>query len=51
MKIYNKKNNIIIEGVEDFNLSQTLECGQCFRFYKQAQNDYVVVAYKKLLHI
>ena len=51
MKLYTEKENTIIEGVEDFELSQTLECGQCFRFYKQGENDYVVVAFKKLLHL
>ena len=35
MRIYQQKNNTIIEGINDFNLEQTLECGQCFRFYKQ----------------
>ena len=28
-----------------------MECGQCFRFYKQDENDYVIVAYKNLLHM
>lgn len=51
MRIYKSKDNTIIEDIEDFELSQTLECGQCFRFYKQDENDYVVVAYEKLLHI
>lgn len=51
MRIYIEKKNTIIEGIEDFRLSQTLECGQCFRFYKQDENDYVIVAYKNLLHI
>lgn len=52
MRIYTRNNNnTIIEEVEDFNLSQTLECGQCFRFYKQDEDDYVVVAYEKLLHV
>lgn len=51
MRIYTRKNNTIIEEVRDFELSQTLECGQCFRFYRQEENDYVVVAYGKLLHI
>lgn len=45
------KNNTIIEGINDFNLEQTLECGQCFRFYKQNDNEYVVVAYEKLIHV
>lgn len=51
MRIITKDNNTIIENVIDFDLSQTLECGQCFRFYKQDENDYVIVAYEKLLHI
>lgn len=51
MRIYTRNNNTIIEEVEDFNLSQTLECGQCFRFYKQDEDEYVVVAYEKLLHV
>ncbi|MCR5609477.1 MAG: 8-oxoguanine DNA glycosylase, N-terminal domain-containing protein [Lachnospiraceae bacterium] len=32
--IYEKDNNIILENVPDFSVSQTLECGQCFRFEK-----------------
>lgn len=51
MRIYTEKQNTIIEGIEDFRLSQTLECGQCFRFYKQDENDYVIVAYKNLLRM
>lgn len=51
MRIYQQKNNTIIEGINDFNLEQTLECGQCFRFYKQNDNGYVVVAYEKLIHV
>lgn len=50
-RINEEKKNTIIENVPDFDLSQTLECGQCFRFYKQGDNDYVVVAKKRLLHI
>lgn len=51
MRIIENNENTIVEGVKDFDLSQTLECGQCFRFYKQDEQDYVVVAYKHLLHI
>ena len=51
MRILEDKNNTIIEDVPDFDLAQTLECGQCFRFYKQGEEDYVVVAYRHLLHI
>lgn len=51
MRIISKDNNTIIEDIVDFDLGQTLECGQCFRFYKQNDNEYVIVAYEKLLHI
>lgn len=51
MKIREDKLNTIIEDINDFDLSQTLECGQCFRFYKQDENEYVVVASGRLLHI
>ena len=49
IEIENK--NTIIKEITDFDLEQTLECGQCFRFYKQDEEDYVVVAFNKLLHI
>ena len=42
IEIENK--NTIIKEITDFDLEQTLECGQCFRFYKQDEEDYVVVA-------
>lgn len=51
MRILQVDENIIIEDISDFDLAQTLECGQCFRFYKQDEQDYVVVACKRLLHI
>ncbi len=45
----NKALNMI--KVKDFDLAQTLECGQCFNFEKIADHEYVVIAYKKVLHI
>ena len=51
MKIRKKKNDVIIEEVKDFLLSQTLECGQCFRFEKLDDEEYVIVANNKLLRI
>lgn len=46
-----ENNNTIIKDIEDFDIGQTLECGQCFHFYKIGEDDYLVVAYGKLLHI
>lgn len=51
MNIREKDGCIIIEGVEDFLLSQTLECGQCFHFYRLGEEEYIIVAFEKLLRI
>ena len=37
--------------VKDFLLSQTLECGQCFHFIKLADEEYLISARNKILHI
>lgn len=37
--------------VKDFNLEQTLECGQCFNFEKLGEYDYVVIAFGRVLHV
>lgn len=42
MKYYKKKNEIIIDGKEDFNPKHILECGQIFRFEKNVVGNYVV---------
>lgn len=51
MRIITKDRNIILEDVKDFNVSQTLECGQCFHFDKIAEDEYGVVNVRNLLHI
>lgn len=37
--------------VSDFDLEQTLECGQCFNFEKTGEKEYIVTAFEKVLHI
>lgn len=39
----------IIIDVKDFCLEQILECGQCFRFYKLGEKEYIIIAKNKLL--
>lgn len=51
MRINYKNGNIIVEDVMDFDLGETLECGQCFRYDKIGNNDYIIVAMKRMLHI
>ncbi|BCN32337.1 DNA-3-methyladenine glycosylase family protein [Anaeromicropila herbilytica] len=45
------ENDLYIEEIEDFDLGQTLECGQCFRFEKLLDNEYIIVAMNKLLRV
>ncbi len=34
MKYFNENNKLIVTDLSDFNLTEILECGQCFRFEK-----------------
>lgn len=43
--------SIKIDDLKDFNIEQTLECGQCFNFEKIADLEYVVVFKNRLLHV
>ena len=43
--------SIIIEELQHFNLKQTLECGQCFRYENIGENEYFIVAKGRLLHV
>lgn len=51
MNIYTEGNNLVLTGVKDFSLSQTLECGQCFHFEKTGEEEYNICALNHLLHI
>lgn len=43
--------SIIIKGVTNFNIKQILECGQCFRWEKISDTNYIVVAYRRVIEI
>lgn len=45
------EDRIILEKTDDFDIEQILECGQCFRFYKVANKDYIIIVKKKVLRI
>jgi len=51
MEIFKNNNDIIIENADDFHIGQTLECGQCFNFYEIGQDEYVICAMGRLLHV
>lgn len=41
----------VLKNVRDFNLQQTLECGQCFHFYRIDDGEYLLSAFGRMLHI
>ncbi|MBQ3546341.1 MAG: DNA-3-methyladenine glycosylase 2 family protein [Lachnospiraceae bacterium] len=51
MRIFNEGDCVIVEDVSEFDIRQTLECGQCFHFEKLDEMDYAVVYKKHLLRI
>lgn len=50
-RISEKNGDTIIEDVRDFDLSSTLECGQCFRWDKNDYNDYTGVVSGKVVRV
>ncbi|SHJ00995.1 DNA-3-methyladenine glycosylase family protein [Parasporobacterium paucivorans] len=50
MEIISDNNNTVIKNIDDFDLGQTLECGQCFRYDKIGDKEYILAAKGKLLH-
>ena len=51
MNIYESNNQIIIESLPHFDLSDTFECGQYLNFRKLGDNDYETVAFGKYLRV
>lgn len=51
MRILEDRKNTIIEDVYDFDIGQTLECGQCFHFEKIDEMEYGVAAKGHMLRI
>ena len=51
MNVNEINNNIILTEYDSFSIAETLECGQCCRFQKLAENDYIVLAFKKVIRI
>ena len=51
MNVETHGNTLVLTGVSCFNVSQILECGQCFRFEKLSENHYRIIALGKALEI
>ena len=50
-KVNFSNDEIIITDLENFNIKQVVECGQCFRWKKVKENDYIGVAFRKVIEV
>lgn len=44
-------NKVILKGMKNFNIKQILECGQCFRWDKITDTNYIVVACGRVIEV
>ncbi len=44
-------NSIIIENVKNFELAHIFDCGQCFRWNRQSDDNYIGVAFGKVIEV
>lgn len=51
MKILTQNNDLILKDINCFDLTQTFDCGQCFRWNLSAENEYTGVALGHVLRI
>ena len=42
---------IVLNDVENFNIKQIVECGQCFRWEKINDNNYIGIAFNKVIEV
>ncbi|MFY9277274.1 MAG: DNA glycosylase [Clostridium sp.] len=50
-EIIESNDSVIIKGVKNFNIKQILECGQCFRWQRVTDIDYIVVSNRRVIEI
>lgn len=44
-------NGVMIKGVKNFELEHIFECGQCFRWHKNEEGNYVGVAFENVIEV
>ena len=45
------KNKVVVCGIKDFDAAHVFECGQCFRWIKESNGSYTVVAMGKVINV
>jgi len=51
MKCVFENNNVVITEYNSFSIYETLNCGQCFRFFETLDEAYAIVAFGRLLKV
>lgn len=51
LRVEESNNLVVIKGIKNFNIKQILECGQCFRWERITDNNYIVVANRRVIEI
>ena len=51
MNILQMNNNIVLKNQEDFEPKHIFECGQCFRWDKEKDGSYTIVAFDKVINV
>lgn len=51
MRLVEEGKNLLLTQIKDFDIKQTLECGQCFNFIELADKDYAILAQERDLRI
>lgn len=51
MRLVEEGKNLLLTQIKDFDIKQTLECGQCFNFIELADKDYAILAQGRDLRI
>ncbi|OGO79281.1 MAG: 8-oxoguanine DNA glycosylase [Clostridiales bacterium GWB2_37_7] len=51
MRVVEIQNGLLLEDVQHFDARNIFECGQCFRWKKEADDSYTGVAYGKVLNV
>lgn len=49
--VHFEEDKVILEGVKNFDIKQIVECGQCFRWEKAAELDYIGVAFGRVIEV
>lgn len=51
MKVKEIQNGLLLEGVKHFDAKHIFECGQCFRFNREVDDSYTIIAYGKVINV